>query len=69
MTEAIFGRAELDKATLNPRAARGREQSNIDRLGGARSTGGTSSNKINSVSDKNPKKGLYEQARKQEFGE
>ena len=69
MNREGFSRAELDRATLNSNAARGREQHNINLNGGAQSTGGTSSNKINSVSGKNPKKGTYESAHQQVFGE
>jgi hypothetical protein len=59
----------LDKSSTNPDAIRGREQQNIDASGGARKGGGTSSNEINGVSPKNPKKNNYMSAAQGEFGE
>lgn len=45
-----FLRAEPDLSSINAVAIRGREQLNIDRLGGAISQGGTSSNQIAGIS-------------------
>ncbi len=69
MNKEGFGPAELDKISTKPEAIRGREQFLIDKSGGAQSKGGGSSNKINSISDKNLKKPIYESARIKEFGE
>jgi hypothetical protein len=62
-----YGPAKLDKSSKDPNAIRGREQQNIDKNGGAKSKGGTSGNKINSVGDKNPNKAKYEKAANREF--
>jgi RHS repeat-associated protein len=67
MNEQGFGPAELDKSSTNPDAIRGREQQLIDANGGAKSQGGTSGNRINGVSDSNPKKPEYMDAAKKEF--
>lgn len=69
MNRAGFGPARPDKVTVNGDAIRGREQHNINNLGGAQSTGGSSSNKNNSIHHKNPKKGTYESAHQREFSE
>ena len=62
-----FGKATLDKSSTNKNAIRGREQQLIDKNGGAKSTGGTSGNAINGISDKNPNKAKYIEAAKKEF--
>lgn len=59
MNKKGYGPAILDKSSTNKNAIRGREQQLIDYYGGARSKGGTSGNKINGISDKNPKKKRY----------
>ena len=69
MNENGFGRAKLDKVSENPNAIRGQEQLRIDGSGGAQSKGGTSSNKINSISDQNSKREQYMDAAKKVFGE
>ena len=69
MNKYGYGPAELDRSSANPDAIRGQEQFGIDFNGGAKSQGGKSGNKINSISPKNPKKQYYEEARKKEFGE
>ena len=68
MNEKDFGPAVLDKSSSNKAAIRGQEQYMINTHGGAKSTGGTSGNAINGISDKNPNKVHYEQQRIQEFG-
>ena len=57
-----WGPAILDRTSTNPNAIRGREQQLIDRHGGAQSMGGTSGNRINSISPHNPNINLYLQA-------
>ena len=47
---------------------RGQEQYLIESNGGAKSQGGTSGNAINGVSKNNPKRRIYDDARKREFG-
>ncbi|MBZ9731319.1 RHS repeat-associated core domain-containing protein [Salegentibacter sp. JZCK2] len=61
------GPATLDKSSANKDAIRGREHQNIQNNGGAQSKGGTSGNRIEGVSDKNPKKQQYIDAAKKEF--
>ena len=63
-----YGPAELDFSSSNPDAIRGREQQLIEENGGAISQGGTSGNAINGISPDNPKRKIYEEARKREFG-
>lgn len=63
-----YGSAKLDKSSTNSDAIRGREQQLIDQNGGAKQSGGTSGNQINSVSQKNLKKDKYKEAAKKEFG-
>jgi RHS repeat-associated protein len=63
-----FGPAVLDKSSTNPAAIRGKEQQNIERYGGAKSVGGTSGNKINSVSPANDKINKYLNEAIKEFG-
>lgn len=63
-----FGRTEIDRTSSNPDAIRGREQQMIDKNGGAQSQGGTSANKINSISDRNPKGAGCVRAATKEFG-
>ncbi|WP_052308564.1 RHS repeat domain-containing protein [Solitalea canadensis] len=62
MNEQGFGPAELDMSSTDKNAIRGREQQQIDNSGGAKSKKGTSSNAIQGISDKNPKKEIYMQA-------
>ena len=64
-----FGRAVDIGASENPHAVRGLEQIQIEEQGGAQSQGGTSSNAINGIAAKNPKRDAYLDAAKQEFGE
>lgn len=64
-----FGPAVLDKSSTNAAAIRGREQQLIDANGGARSSGGTSGNAINGISQSNPKRGAYMDAARKEFGQ
>lgn len=61
------GPAKLDKSSTKSNPIRGREQQNIVKNGGAKSQGGTSGNAINSVSPKNKKATIYENAAKEEF--
>ncbi len=69
MDKKGFGDAELDRTSKKPDPIRGREQLNIEKSGGAQSQGGTSSNKINGIRPKNPKKQEYIKAAQKEFGE
>lgn len=68
MNKDGFGPAVLDKSSANSGAVRGREQQLIDAYGGARSTGGTSGNRINGISAKNQKRGSYMDQARKEFG-
>lgn len=68
MNDKGFGPAELDRSSNSYEAIRGREQDLIDYYGGAKSTGGTSGNAINGISDKNPNKNLYISSSRDEFG-
>jgi RHS repeat-associated protein len=54
-----YGPAKLDATSVSSSAIRGREQMQIIANGGAQSTGGTSSNKINGISSKNPNYETY----------
>lgn len=67
MNNQGFGPAVLDKSSPNPDAIRGREQQSIEAHGGAKSTGGTSGNAINGISEKNPKRGHYMSEATKEF--
>ncbi len=69
MNKEGYDPAVLDKSSKNSSAIRGREQELIDFHGGAKSQGGTSGNKINSISDKNPKKEFYQNENKKKFGQ
>ncbi|HEY0133124.1 MAG TPA: RHS repeat-associated core domain-containing protein, partial [Nannocystis sp.] len=69
MNEQGYGPAVLDKSSKNGDAIRGREQFNIEQHGGAQRSGGTSGNRINGISPRNPKGPRYRAAAKQEFGE
>jgi hypothetical protein len=62
------GPAQLDKSSSNRAPIRGREQQNIEKHGGAQSQGGTSGNRINGISPKNPKGDSYRKAANDEFG-
>jgi len=64
MNDKGYGPASVDKASTNQDAIRGQEQYLIEKHGGAQSTGGTSGNRINGVSPKNPNRSRYEEARK-----
>ncbi|MEM7179499.1 MAG: hypothetical protein AAF518_01195 [Spirochaetota bacterium] len=66
--KASFADAELDQISTNKDAIRGREQMLIDSLGGAQSEGGTSANKINSISPRNKNKDKYMEAAMKFFG-
>ena len=59
--------AKLVASSSNKDAVRGFEQKLIDANGGALSQGGSSGNKINGISDKNPKKQRYMDAAEKEF--
>jgi RHS repeat-associated protein len=63
-----FGPARLDKSSGNAHAVRGREQQLIERNGGAQSQGGTSGNRINGVSERNPQGALCRSKATAEFG-
>lgn len=64
MNDKGYGPASIDKASTNPNAIRGQEQYLIEKHGDAQSTGGTSDDRINGVSPKNPNRSRYEEARK-----
>ncbi|MFL6203232.1 MAG: Ig-like domain-containing protein [Thermoanaerobaculia bacterium] len=68
MNEQGFGPAVLDESSSNSAAIRGREQQLIDAHGGAQSQGGTSGNRIQGISDRNPNKDLYLEEAEKEFG-
>ncbi|MCB1158324.1 MAG: hypothetical protein H7A25_18150 [Leptospiraceae bacterium] len=63
-----YGKAILDEVSTNKYAIRGREQMLIDSFGGAQSEGGTSGNKINSISYRNKKREKYMKAAMKFFG-
>lgn len=63
-----YGPAVLDKSSTNSAAIRGREQQLIDAHGGAQSTGGTSGNKINGISNSNKNRDYYLDQANREFG-
>lgn len=63
-----YGPARVDKSSSNADAIRGREDQLIRRNGGAQSQGGTSGNKINGISEANPKAEQYRSACQNEFG-
>jgi len=67
MNKEGFGPAIRDKSSTNKDAIRGREQQLIDLNGGAKSTRGTSGNKINGISDSNPNKQKYIDAANKEW--
>jgi RHS repeat-associated protein len=67
MNDQGFASANLDKSSTNPNAIRGREQQLIEKNGGAKSQGGTSGNKINGISPKNPNSEQYRQSATKEF--
>jgi hypothetical protein len=68
MNDKGYGPAQLDKASTNKDAIRGREQQLIDAHGGARSKNGSSGNAINGISDANKKRDRYMDAANKEFG-
>ncbi len=68
MSARGFGPARLDRSSTNPRAIRGREQQMIEKNGGAQSQGGTSGNRINGISDRNPNGPACRAAAEKEFG-
>ncbi len=59
MNEKGFGKAKQIEVSTEYDVIRGLEQLYIDKLGGAQSMGGTSSNAINSISKTNPKREQY----------
>jgi len=63
-----YGDADLDKASTDADAIRGREQQLIDEHGGAKSSGGTSGNDINAISLRNKKHNKYLAAALKLFG-
>ena len=68
MNKYGYGPAQLDKSSKNYDAIRGREQLQIEKYGGAQSTGGTSgNNRINGISPKNKNREKYINAAKKEF--
>ena len=69
MNEKGFGPAVLDKSSTNKSAIRGREQSLMDKYGGAKSQGGTSGNAINGISNTNKNRDHYMNENIKEFGE
>lgn len=68
MNQFGYGPAIIDKVSLNYKPIRGREQILVDQNGGAQSKGGTSGNRINGISDKNPNLPKYMDSAKKEFG-
>ena len=68
MTREGYGPARLDKSSSNAQAIRGREQQMIEKNGGAQSQNGTSGNKINGISDRNPGGPACKAAASKEFG-
>jgi RHS repeat-associated protein len=68
MNEKGFGPAVLEKSSSNSAAIRGHEQQLIDAHGGAQSQGGTSGNRLQGISDRNPNKDLYLKEAAKEFG-
>lgn len=69
MNKQGFGKARLDKSSTNADAIRGREQMQIDKNGGAQSSGGASGNKINGISLKNKNRDKYINAASKEFND
>ena len=69
MTQQGFGPAQVDRASTNRDAIRGREQQLVDAYGGAQSQGGSSGNAINAVSPRNKKAARYKAAAEREFGD
>jgi RHS repeat-associated protein len=67
MNDKGYGPAQLDKASTNKDAIRGREQQLIDANGGAQSTGGSSGNAINGISATNKNSDRYMSAAQKEF--
>ena len=64
MNKQGFKRANLDKSSTNKNAIRGREQQLIEKYRAE----GKSANKINGISDKNPKKKHYIHSSSRKFG-
>jgi len=69
MNKEGYQPAEIQSTTLDPLVSRGQEQLGIERNGGAQSTGGTSGNKINGISSKNPRAQTYLEAAKKPLKE
>jgi hypothetical protein len=67
-SEDGFQDAQLDKSSDDYEAVRGREQMLINYHGGAQSEGGTSGNKVNGISHRNPKRNKYLEAAVKLFG-
>lgn len=63
-----FGPAKLDKSSKSSDAIRGREDQLVERYGGAKSSGGTSSNQNRPISPRNPKRDQYLNAARRRFG-
>jgi hypothetical protein len=63
-----FGPATLDRTSPDPNAIRGREQQLIEKIGGAKSRGGTSRNAINGISPRNKNGQACREAATKEFG-
>lgn len=66
--EEGFDFAKLDVYSLDSDATRGREQMLIEHFGGAQSEGGSSGNKLNSISHRNKKRDDYLEAARKIFG-
>lgn len=67
MNDKGYGPAQLDKASTSKDAIRGREQQLIDAHGGSQSTGGSSGNAINGISEANKNRDRYMDAASKEF--
>ncbi len=67
MKDKGFDEPIIDKVSINLDPIKGREQILVDKLGGAQSMGGTSSNKINPIAKNNPNKPRYMTAAEKEF--
>lgn len=67
-TQEGYEDAQLDQASDDYEAVRGREQMLIDYHGGAQSQGGHSGNKLNSISHRNPNRNKYLNAALKLFG-
>ncbi|HYE27239.1 MAG TPA: RHS repeat-associated core domain-containing protein, partial [Allosphingosinicella sp.] len=68
MNQRGFGPARLDRMTKSYFAIRGREQQLINHFGGAKSSGGSSGNRINGISVYNPLRSSYLSSSTSAFG-